>query len=504
MIRRLLEDKKMKILIAFVLISILIILAKGITTGLDLQGGSKITIQTERPLSNEEMGQVVSIMTKRLNGLGLKDIRIRPWGDEFIIIEVAGTNPRIEIIIEQIGILDVKIGNITVFTGADLERVEAFNKNPFQNTWEVPFTINSEGARRFRDVALETNFSEVSMFMDESTAIMIIRDKSIMPRIGFAVSKGYLFDDAPLMDAVNKGILGIRFGTNEDMQRRIKEELDIEAEVGNIEIDDVVVGEYIAVEETVELLGEEKIKEIKGYLNSTGVKEEDILIGSTGLVNHAPIGASLREELLAGNVVRSLVLETGSDENARLEAEEVEIVLRSGSLPIKVDIKGKYGVPPELGEKFARNAIIAGLFAIMAVAVFIFVRYKTPTIVLPILITGLSEVTIILGVASIINWNIDLPAIAGIIAAVGTGVDDQIVITDEVLMERTKSIRYKIKNAFFIIMAAWATTIAAMVPLIVIGMGMLVGFAIITMIGVTIGVFITRPAYAKMIQYLVG
>lgn len=504
MISRLLEDRKIRILIAFVLISVLIISTRGITTGLDLQGGSKITIQTERPLNNEEMGQVVSIMTKRLNGLGLKDVRIRPWGDEFIIIEVAGSNPRIEDILEKIGILDVKVGNITVFTGADLERVEAFRKNPLQNSWEVPFTINEEGAKKFRDIALKTNFSEVSMFMDEGTAIMIIRDRSIMPRIGFTASKGYLFDNDPLMDAVNKGILGIKFKTNEDLRKKIKEELDIDAEVGEIEIDNVVVGEYIVIGETMELLGEDKIKKIKEFFNATGIKEEDILIGSTGLVNHAPIGAGLREELFIGNVVRSLILETGSDEDARLEAEEVEVVLRSGSLPIKVDIKGKYGVPPELGEKFTRNAIVAGLFAMMAVAVFIFVRYRTPKIVVPILITGLSEVTIILGVASIIKWNIDLPAIAGIIAAVGTGVDDQIVITDEVLMEKTKSIRYRIKNAFFIIMTAWATTVAAMVPLIVIGMGMLVGFAIITIIGVTIGVFITRPAYARMIQHLVG
>ena len=44
-----------------------------------------------------------------------------------------------------------------------------------------------------------------------------------------------------------------------------------------------------------------------------------------------------------------------------------------------------------------------------------------------------SEVIILLGLASVTGYSLDLAAIAGIIAAVGTGVDDQIVITDEIV-----------------------------------------------------------------------
>jgi len=41
-----------------------------------------------------------------------------------------------------------------------------------------------------------------------------------------------------------------------------------------------------------------------------------------------------------------------------------------------------------------------------------------------------------------------------------------------------------------------------MVPLIFAGAGLLKGFAIITIIGVSIAVFITRPAYANVIEIL--
>ena len=220
-------------------------------------------------------------------------------------------------------------------------------------------------------------------------------------------------------------------------------------------------------------------------------------------MHSAPIGESLREELLRGRVVRDLVLETGTSPEAEAEARDVEVILRSGALPIKLEVLSVSTVPPELGEKFARNAAIAGLFAIITVASVVYLRYRRKEIFLPIIATGVSEVIIILGFASLINWDLDLPAIAGIIAAVGTGVDDQIVITDEILLERVRSIRQRIKSAFFIILSAWFATVAAMFPLFVIGLTALRGFALTTIVGVTVGVFITRPAYARIVEYIV-
>ena len=43
-----------------------------------------------------------------------------------------------------------------------------------------------------------------------------------------------------------------------------------------------------------------------------------------------------------------------------------------------------------------------------------------------------------------------------------------------------------------------------MIPLLLAGVGLLKGFAITTIIGVTIGVLITRPAYANIIKVLLN
>lgn len=161
-------------------------------------------------------------------------------------------------------------------------------------------------------------------------------------------------------------------------------------------------------------------------------------------------------------------------------------------------------VSPTLGEKFLSSALVALFAALLAVGVVVFIRYRKLSLALPILITGLSEVLIILGFASLINWNLDLAAIAGILAAVGTGVDDQIVITDEALRgeKAGKNWDERMKNAFFIIFAAYFTTVVAMLPLWWMGAGLIRGFALTTLAGVTIGVFVTRPAYAAIIEIL--
>ncbi|HIP84590.1 MAG TPA: preprotein translocase subunit SecD [Methanothermococcus okinawensis] len=184
------------------------------------------------------------------------------------------------------------------------------------------------------------------------------------------------------------------------------------------------------------------------------------------------------------------------------EAWAIYTALKSGSLPVKLKIEYIYSISPTLGEEFIKGAVIAGFLAFLAVGIVIAIRYKKPSIVIPILTTCASEILIILGVASLINWKLDLPSIAGIIASVGTGVDDQIVITDETLSKGAKKIKSSIKRAFFIIFAAAGTTIAAMLPLFFMSIGMLKGFAITTIMGVLIGIFITRPAFARIIQYI--
>lgn len=192
-------------------------------------------------------------------------------------------------------------------------------------------------------------------------------------------------------------------------------------------------------------------------------------------------------------------------ENAVSNMDKLQTILITGSLPFDIEIEKMDTISPVLGKRFIKNTFLVAVLAMLAVTTVIFIRYRNFKVVIPMLITMTSEVIIILGFAAMIQWNLDLAAIAGIIAAVGTGVDDQIVITDEVLKGSGRYLNWKqkIKRAFFIILTAYFTTVAAMIPLWNAGAGLIRGFAITTIVGVTIGVLITRPAFASIIERLI-
>lgn len=198
------------------------------------------------------------------------------------------------------------------------------------------------------------------------------------------------------------------------------------------------------------------------------------------------------------------ITEREAQKNAIAEMEKLQTILYTGKLPVQLEIVDFSEISPKLGKQFLENSLLVGILALLAVALVVYLRFKKLVIALPMMFTMLSEVTLLLGFAALTRWNIDLAAIAGIIIAAGTGVDDQIVIIDEVLKGEKKD-NYthwskRIKNAFFIIMAAYFTTLVAMLPLLRAGAGQLRGFATTTIIGISIGVFLTRPAFATIIK----
>jgi preprotein translocase subunit SecD len=191
--------------------------------------------------------------------------------------------------------------------------------------------------------------------------------------------------------------------------------------------------------------------------------------------------------------------------NAISEMKRLQTILITGSLPVKLSISKTDFISPVFGSQLIGNAFLIAIVAFVLISLFIMLMYRKVQIVLPIILICFSEIVMLLGVAAIIKWNIDLSAIAGIIASVGTGVNDQIIIMDETLRghkERVYSWAAKIKNAFFIIMGAYFTILVAMLPLFFAGAGLFRGFALTTIIGITIGVFITRPAYGKIVEIL--
>ncbi|HUV02736.1 MAG TPA: preprotein translocase subunit SecD [Desulfobacteria bacterium] len=222
------------------------------------------------------------------------------------------------------------------------------------------------------------------------------------------------------------------------------------------------------------------------------------------VIYSAPLSPELAQDLKE-KLAYALRAETGLENEGFERAKELIIHLKAGVLPVNVEIIGSGEVPAYLGAKFKEESLIAGFTALLFVALVVFLRYRERRIVLPMFFTLLSEVILIAGFAAAISWQLDLPSIAGIIAVIGTGVDQLVIISDEVISGGRSSVsmyRKRISFAFGIIFASAATTIVAMFALALLALGTLRGFAIVTIVGLVIGIFITRPAYARMIEEL--
>ena len=259
----------------------------------------------------------------------------------------------------------------------------------------------------------------------------------------------------------------------------------------------------------------EEFREVAEALGAISENEEERNAHKLGMffnkfeVFNASFSESLARSMREGTVVSILAITGGPRENteARQRAEDLFINLEA-SFPTALKTAGEGQIPPILGKDFGRQVAAAAAAALLGVSIVVYLRYRRPKLVLAILLVSLSEVLIILGFAVLIGWYLDLASVAAIIAVIGTGVDHQIVITDEAVYQgegkKRLVISTRISRAFFIIFTAAATTVIAMTPLAYVGLGRLRGFAIVTIVGVLSGVIITRPAFGRIVRRIVG
>ena len=224
-------------------------------------------------------------------------------------------------------------------------------------------------------------------------------------------------------------------------------------------------------------------------------------------VYSAPLSDDLAGKIQTDNI-RQLFASTGQGKYGMQQATNLEIHLRAGALPVDVNVAGSGSVSASLGEHFKMMSLLAGILALITVGCVIYYRYREPSIVLPMVLINASEIIILLGFISLIRFQMDLPTIAGLIAVLGTGIDQLVVITDEILHEgKVPSPNIYLKRldrALGIIVVAAGTVVIAMVPLALMDLSTLKGFAIITIMGVLVGVLITRPAYGKIIMAILS
>ena len=155
-----------------VFIFTLVPLAKSIRQGLDLQGGTHIVMQAEDTPENkvtpEAVTQVIAIMQKRINEMGLTEPIIQREGANRIIIELPGEKDPKKAI-ETIGktaVLQFKDedGNVAL-TGEDLktaqEQMDSNSRNPV-----VALQFTDEGGKKFAKLTADNIGRKIGIYLD--------------------------------------------------------------------------------------------------------------------------------------------------------------------------------------------------------------------------------------------------------------------------------------------------------------------------------------------------
>jgi len=223
-----------------------------------------------------------------------------------------------------------------------------------------------------------------------------------------------------------------------------------------------------------------------------------------------PIGIYLDEKILQNPVVEEPITNgrariTGYE---NLEAAHtVAILLRSGALPVQLDVMEKRAVGPQLGQDSLERSINAGIVGIIAILVFMMVYYRVPGLVaaLALLIYTVVVLAIFIG----IHATMTLPGIAGFLLSLGIAVDANVIIFERIKEELRfgKSIRSAIesgfKRGFVAVFDANVTTLIAAFVLYYFGTSMIRGFAVTLSIGILASMF-TALTMTRWMLHLVA
>lgn len=496
----------------------------GLDYGMDFAGGVQMQLKLERKVSKEVMEIEKGILLNRLNAMGLKDISVRPWGDQYILVEISSASPeeidRIEEILKQPARFEERIDGKLAVKGDEIQvnadpQASGVMKQSNGFGWRVGVKLDNEGAERFGKAA-EGKYYGPDSPMNRPVDLFIDR-----PKDSLIVFDQYTHALLQNVTSSDTGTSSIYYGDSalEVIEKRAN--LTVLSYEGNESRFSGKIDNYTQYRDVI-LAGNEKElpNSLRAQAESIGfdtqripksnLSYEDWVKEISGLKTSPRLNFNTNGEPVYEAVISGW---RPTREASKEEMKQTKIWLSSGNLPAKAHIISESKVPASLGERFLGGSFYIGMIAILTVAIIIFLRYRKLFIVGPVMVTGMSEILLILGLAAIINWELDLAAVAGIIAAVGTGVDDQILITDETIRREKGEgkgkkkkvivrVAEKIKRAFFIIFTAAATTIAVMLPVFTIQA--LQGFAFTTVVGVLMGVFITRRAYAKIIEEMLS
>ncbi len=175
------------------------------------------------------------------------------------------------------------------------------------------------------------------------------------------------------------------------------------------------------------------------------------------------------------------------------EAADYAALLRSGSLPVKLNFISEEVVGPSLGSRSVRFALIAAIVAIALIFLYMIIFYRLLGLMSVLSLTVYFAIE--LAVLFLLHATLSLPAIGGTILSLGMAVDINVIVFERMKEEIKlgKSIRSVISagfaNALRTVIDSNLTVLFGAAMLFYFGTGVIKGFAVTTSVGLVVGFF---------------
>ncbi|MEL6489418.1 MAG: protein translocase subunit SecD [Cyanobacteria bacterium J06634_6] len=436
-------------LLALVIAAIVLIVQIDTQLGLDLRGGTQLTMQVNPSeeitrVGERELAAVQRVIENRVNGLGVAESVVQSVGQNQLSIQLPGVS--------------------------DPEKAER--------------VLGGTAQLEFRAQKPETEGQLEALQQ---------------------VLRGHLLEQIDLIESTDEAAIAANQAEIEATQEEILELFEDSGLTGD-KLRDAIAGPLpnsgpgvwqvgITFDQEGAQLFADLTKGIAGTGRGIGIFLDNRLISRPG------VGVEYAQDGISGGQasISSFSIET---------ARDLEIQLRGGSLPLPVEIVENRTVGATLGRDSVERSLYAALFGLALVLVFMAVYYRLPGVLADIALVVYAILT--WAAYNLLGVTLTLPGIAGFILSIGMAVDANVLIfertREELRAGKTlyRSVESGFYRAFSSILDSNVTTLIACGALFFLGTGLVRGFALTLAIGVVISMFTAVSCTRTLLFFTIG
>jgi preprotein translocase subunit SecD len=457
----------------------------GLQLGLDLRGGSQLTLQVQpagaiTTIDKEQLEAVKDVLERRINGLGVAESTLQTVGTDQLVLQLPG---------EQDPTRAAKVLGSTALL--EFRAQKPGSEKDMQGLLPLKRQVQAVLAARRPGATQDDQNSRKPGQPPKKVEISEAEMATAFKALGLSIPAGSSEVEQlqALSDEVNRRIVALYEPaalTGKDLTSagRSQDRTGISWEVSlgfNRE-------------------GGEKFAALTQKIAGTGRLLGIVLDGRS--ISEATVGPEFKAAGIAGGAA-SISGNFTAD-----EARDLEVQLRGGSLPLPVKIVEVRTVGPSLGAENIRTSLIAGIAGLVLVGLFMIFMYRLPGVVAVLALSLYSLFN--LAIYALIPVTLSLPGIAGFILSVGMAVDANVLIFERVKEELRsgntliRSIDTGFSLAFSSILDGHITGLISCVALFFLGTGLVKGFAVTLAIGLILSLFTALTCTRTLLRLLMS